>query len=277
MRRAVRKLAAPGRLNEIRNERWKRHAEERQVVLAREREQARQIAAGLRRALLHVFPAKGAATAAVLLDIGSRVMETFTGDRLFELAARLDAFDLVAALWVRETLQAVGVCDADRLRLVDLKPPKKSRRLNRQGRTLAITPELLITSTTGMSHPLGDPAKMAAYLAAGDFAKLARRLESDVKALFAFYQYGVMHHCVRLRWGFLNDTLAVDWAVPGDPSLHEFRMARRTRGRGIISRAISPAGTTTIPSPATRNARGGCARAAITSRGCVGSRMPWPR
>ena len=47
------------RLNEIRNERWKRLAEERQVVLAREREQARQIAAGLRRALLHVLPAKG--------------------------------------------------------------------------------------------------------------------------------------------------------------------------------------------------------------------------
>jgi hypothetical protein len=127
----------------------------------------------------------------------------------------------VAALWVRETLQAVGVCDADRFRLVDLKPPQKTRRLNRQGRTLTITPELLIPSSTGMSHPLGDPAKIAAYLAAGDFTKLARRLESDVKALFAFYQYGVMHRCVRLRWGFLNDILPVDWAVPGDPSLYE--------------------------------------------------------
>ena len=221
MRRAVRKLTAPARLQEMRNERWKRHAEERQVVLAREREQAQQIASGLRRALLHVFPAKGAATAAVLLDIGSRVIETLTGDRIPELPARLEPFDLVAALRVRETLHAVGVYDADRFRLVDLKPPQKTRRLNRQGRTLTITPELLITSTTGMSHPLGDPAKMAAYLAAGDFAKLARRLESDVKALFAFYQYGVMHHCVRLRWGFLNDTLPVDWAVPGDPSLYE--------------------------------------------------------
>ncbi len=59
----------------------------------------------------------------------------------------------MAALWVRETLQAVGVDDADRFRLVDLKPPQKTRRLNRQGRTLTITPELLITSTAGMSHP----------------------------------------------------------------------------------------------------------------------------
>ena len=233
MRRAVRKLAAPGRLRELRDERWKRHAEERQVVLAREREQARQIAAGLRRALLHVFPAKGAVTAAVLLDIGSRVMEMFTGDRLPELPARLEAFDLMAALWVRETLQAVGVRDVDRFRLVDLKPSQKSRRLNRQGRTLTITPELLITSTTGMSHPLGDPAKMAAYLAAGDFAKLARRLESDVKALFAFYQYGVKHGCVRLRWGFLNDTLPVDWAVPGDPSLYEALQEHRATNQPV--------------------------------------------
>ena len=221
MRRAVRKLAAPGRAQVMHNGRLKRLAEERQVVLARERQQAQQTAAGLRRALLHVFPGTGPAAAAALLDIGSRTIETFIDDTLFKLPAKLEPFDVVAAYWVRESLQAVGVCDPDRFRLVDLKPPQKSRRLNRQGRTLTITPELLITSTTEMSHPLGDPAKMAAYLAAGDFAKLARRLESDVKALFAFYQYGVMHRCVRLRWGFLNDTLPVDWAVPGDPSLYE--------------------------------------------------------
>ena len=31
----------------------------------------------------------------------------------------------------------------------------------------------------------------------------------------------LMHHCVRLRWGLLDDTLPVDWAVPGDPSFYE--------------------------------------------------------
>ena len=142
-------------------------------------------------------------------------IEDFVGLREIKL------FDLVAVLWVRETLQAVGVPDADRFRLVDLKPPQKTRRLNRQGRTLAITPELLITSTTGISHPLGDPAKIAAYLASGDVGKLRRRLESDVKALFAFYQYGVLHGCVRLRWGFLDETLGVDWALPREASLFE--------------------------------------------------------
>jgi hypothetical protein len=83
-------------------------------------------------------------------------------------------------------------------------------------------PKLLITSTTGISQPLGDPAKMATYLAAGDMTKLRRRLESDV---FAFYRYGVLHGCVRLRWGFLDESLPVDWALPGDPQLYELLTA----------------------------------------------------
>jgi len=221
MRRVVRKLAVAGREQEVREEQSKRNREARQIVLAQEREQARQVAAALRRALLRVVPDKGPVAAAALLDIGSRTIRTFVGDELAELGPALEAFDLVAALWVRETLQAVGVPDADRFRLVDLKPPKKTRQLNRQGRTLAITPELLITSTTGISHPLGDPAKIAAYLASGDVGKLRRRLESDVKALFAFYQYGVLHGCVRLRWGFLDETVGADWALPGEASLYE--------------------------------------------------------
>lgn len=221
MRRAVRKLAVAGWEQEVREEQRKRLCEERQIVLAQQREEARQVAAACRRALLRVVPDKGPVAAAALLDIRSRTIRTFVGDELAELGAALEAFDLVAALWVRETLQAVGVPDADRFRLVDLKPPKKTRRLNRQGRTLAITPELLITATTGISHPLGDPAKIAAYLASGDVGKLRRRLESDVKALFACYQYGVLHGCVRLRWGFLDETLGVDWALPGDASLYE--------------------------------------------------------
>ena len=221
MRRAVRKLAVAGREQEVRDEQLKRYREERQIVLAEEREQARQVAATCRRALLRVVPDKGPVAAAALLDIGSRTIRTFVGDELAELGAALEAFNLVAALWVREALQAVGVPDADRFRLVDLKPPKKTRQLNRQGRTLAITPELLITSTTGMSHPLGDPAKTAAYLASGDVGKLRRRLESDVKALLAFYQYGVLHGGVRLRWGFLDETVGVDWALPGEASLYE--------------------------------------------------------
>lgn len=51
--------------------------------------------------------------------------------------------------------------------------------------------------------------------------KLTRRLERDAKALFAFYQYGVLHRCVRLHWGFLDEMFPVDWALPGEPSLYD--------------------------------------------------------
>ena len=41
-----------------------------------------------------------------------------------------------------------------------------------------------------------------------------------MKSLFAFYTYGLLHRHVRLRWGFLDEHLPVDWALPGDQSLH---------------------------------------------------------
>jgi hypothetical protein len=115
---------------------------------------------------------------------------------------------------------------------VDLRPPQKSRRINRAGRTLKITAELLIWSTTGISRPLGDPYKVARYLARGEAGKLARRLKRDVKALYAFYRYGVVHGGVRLRWGFLDEVLGVDWAVPGD--LHLYEILNRARETGAL-------------------------------------------
>ena len=233
MRRAVRKMGRPVREREIHEQHWKRTRKERQVVLAREREQARHAATRLRRALLRLVPDKGPPAAAALLDVGERAVRTFIEDELTELPAAIEAFDLVGALRVRESLESLGVLDADRFRLVDLKPPQKTRRLNRRGRTLSLTPELLITSTTGISHPLGDPAKIAAYLAAGDVSKLKRRLASDVKALFAFYQYGVIHRFVRLRWGFLDEIIAVDWAVPGDANVYATIRECQETGRPV--------------------------------------------
>lgn len=106
----------------------------------------------------------------------------------------LAGFEVLIGLHVRDVVIGLGQ-PADRWRLLDLQPPQKSLRLNKQGRTLKLTPELLIAGTTGISRPLGDLAKIAAYLTAGDAKKLARRLESDAKALYAFYRYGVLH-----RW-----------------------------------------------------------------------------
>ena len=136
------------------------------------------------------------------------------GDNLAEVPGiLLGEFDLVAGLDIRDTVYALGL-DPTAWRLVDLNPPRKSRQINRRGRKLRITPELIITSSTGLGRPLGDPKKVAGNLARGERSKLCRRLASDVKALYALYRYGVLHAFVRLRWGFLDETFAVEWAVP---------------------------------------------------------------
>jgi hypothetical protein len=117
--------------------------------------------------------------------------------------------------------------------LVDIGPPQKTRQLNRAGRKLKITPELLISGSTGISRPLGDPARITEYLASDQQTKLRRRLESDVKSLYAFYHYGHLHRRVRLQWGFLDESLGVDWAHPGDPSLHGILEECRENG-GLV-------------------------------------------
>lgn len=233
LRRAIRKLARPRQVEEARKKHWEQVSRQHELESARQWEQAQQAAAHLQRAVLRVLPDRGPAAAAALLDVGAHTIQTFVGDELASLRTALERFDLVAALGVRETLRALDVPDPDRFRLVDLSPPQKTRRLNRQGRTLAIIPAMLITSTTGISRPLSEPAKIAAYLASGDISKLRRRIESDVKALLAFYNYGRLHGAVRLRWGFLDEMLTVDWAVPGDPCLYEILRACQTAGTPV--------------------------------------------
>ena len=45
---------------------------------------------------------------------------------------------------------------------------------------------------------------MREYLRSGADTKFRRRLEADAKSLYGLYQYGRLHGCVRLRWGFLD-------------------------------------------------------------------------
>ncbi len=220
MRRAVRNLARPAYIQRARDAHWAQIRAEREAVLAQERREQAREASALRRAILRAVPEAENPQALALLDVGARSIRKIIGDAIAAVPDALSRFDLLAGLHIRETLHALRL-DPDRWRLVDLRPPHKSRRINRAGRTLKITPELLIWSTTGIGRPLGDPDKMARYLGRGEVGKLARRLESDVKALYAFYRYGVLHRGVRLRWGFLDEVLGVDWALPGDPRLYD--------------------------------------------------------
>ena len=177
--------------------------------------------ASLSRALLVAFPpARPAAVA--LLDVCEHEITTFVGDELSSLPSRLAAFDILGAVDVRGLLRALGFEPAER-RLAELGPPQKTKKLNQRGRTLKITTALLVQGSCGIGTPFGDEKKLAEYLAKGDETKLRRRLEADVKSLYALYEYGRLHGAVRLRWGFLDERIPAPWVHRDEPMLHDLK------------------------------------------------------
>jgi hypothetical protein len=176
--------------------------------------------ARLPRALLVAFP-RARPRAVALLDVGQRELVTFVDDELDGLRSRLAAYEILGGVEVRALLRSLDFDPGER-RLAELGPPQKSKKLNKRGRTLAITTALLVQGSCGISKPFGDAKKLAAYLAAGEITKLRRRLEADVKSLFALYEYGRLQGAVRLRWGFLDERIPAPWVHRDEPTLREF-------------------------------------------------------
>lgn len=232
MRRAIRKLARPVLLQQAREAAWIPLREEAEVRRRERHAREHREAQSYRRAVLHALPSPDEPRVLALLDMSARTIRTFLDSDRQALVAALAGYTLLAGLHIGDILESLDL-DLTRWHLVDLKPPRKTKQLNRSGRKLQITPELLISATTGISRPLADPAKIAAYLDQGDTGKLLRRLESDAKALFAFYQYGILHNSIRLRWGFLDEYLSVDWALPGDTHIHEILDHARKTGTPV--------------------------------------------
>jgi len=174
--------------------------------------------AKLRRVIVHAFPAAEPA-AVVLLDVGERTLATFIGAEIAAAKARLDAFDVIAAVDVRALLRALGYEPGGR-RLADLGPPQKTKKLNARGRTLKITTTMLIQGSCGIGRPFGEEEKLGEYLRTGQQTQLRRRLEADAKSLFALYQYGRLQGAVRLRWGFLDERLHAPWVHRDEVKLY---------------------------------------------------------
>lgn len=204
--------------------RWSSYRPDPVVVAERQRtlEEERNAHAGelarLRRVIVHGFPAESPAMI-VLLDVGERRLDTVGCEDLGAVTQRLDQYDVIAAIDVRAFLRAIDYTPGGR-RLADLGPPQKTKQINKRGRILKITTELLIQGSCGISRPLGDPEKLRSYLHEGNLGRLRRRLEADVKSLYALYQYGRLHGSLRLRWGFLDDHLPAPWVHRDEPSLY---------------------------------------------------------
>ena len=202
--------------------------EAHQQRIERERNaHARQLAA-MPRVLVHAFPA-GRPRALALVDVAGRNVTTFLGDEIARALQRLSDYEIIGAVGVRALLRALGVDPGER-RLAELGPPQKTRQLNRRGRTLTITTALLVQGSCGISRPFGDEQTMREYLCSGADAKLRRRLEADARSLYALYQYGRLHGCVRLRWGFLDEMLPAPWVHRDESTLYHLLKDAHERG-----------------------------------------------
>jgi hypothetical protein len=186
--------------------------------------------AKLRRVLVCAFPVK-APIIVTLVDVSIRELTTFMGPEIEKVGSVLAAYDVIGAIDVRAVLRGLDF-DAEDRRLAELGPPQKTRKLNKRGRTLKITPTLLVQGSCGISKPFGDQKKLTAYVAAGDDTKLRRRIESDAKSLYAMYQYGRLHGGLRLRWGFLDEMIPAPWVHRDEPTLYELM---RTAGEDDLS------------------------------------------
>jgi hypothetical protein len=211
------------------------------VIEARQREWDRQREAHaaelsrLSRVVVHGFPASDP-QAVVLVDVGARRISTFLGPELGAGIGKLAGFQVIAAVEVRGLLRALGFEPGER-RLAELGPPQRTMRLNRQGRTLKITTEMLIRGSCGISSPLGEASRLGAYLKAGQLTRLRRRLEADAKSLFAYYQYGRLHGAVRLRWGFLDEMIPAPWVHRDEIGLGDLK--RRAHDHGQVLEIVT--------------------------------------
>ena len=181
----------------------------------------------IRRVVVRAYPGDGLPRALSVLDFATRSISTLIDASVATMAALVADTDLVVGLEPERMLTALGL----ERRVADLSRHPHTRQLNRRGRTLRITTSQLISASVGISRPLYEAAAMRRYLAEGAETALRRRLESDVKALAAFYRYGRLHGAVRLRWGFLDECRPVDWpGSPGDP-LYRIVEAARAAGK----------------------------------------------
>ena len=183
-----------------------------------EEEETRRWYQGARKAVIRCLFGKQGLGAASVLEPDGRTFEDFTSSK--DLAARLEQVEVILGIDPHGDLERMGIAPGER-RLVDLSPPRKTVSLNRRGRTLRVTPELVLSSTLGLSRALGDPRKMVRDLMAGSAGKVFRRLQADLKALWRLYQYGCLHGEVRLEWGFLRECLGVGWNIGRLPCLYE--------------------------------------------------------
>lgn len=209
--------------------------EAQRKLVERERSAHARRLAVMRRVLVYAFPAKRP-QALALVDVEKREVTTFLDDEMALAIARLADYEIIGAMDVRALLRTLAVDPGER-RLAELGPPQKTRQIDRRGRTLSITTALLVQGSCGTSRPFGDERTMQEYLRSGAVTKFRRRLEADAKSVYALYQYGRLHGCVRLRWGFLDEMLPAPWVHRDESTLYD--LLKQAHERGVALEVVA--------------------------------------
>lgn len=204
-------------------ESFQRHEQERLVRT--------QKLAQTHRVLIYAYPA-AQPQALVLIDIGEHTIRTYVGEEITEGIERLPAYDMLIAPNIRHILNLLDVDPKER-RLGDLAATQKTMTINRRGKTLKLTTELLIKSTCNIGHPFGDEKKLRNYLETQQRTKLRRRLESDAKSLYALYQYGVLHGRVCVRWGLIDESIPAPWSQRDEVRIYGLMQESMRLGRPL--------------------------------------------
>ncbi len=185
-----------------------------------------------RAALVHAVPSPDDPRALAIVDLAARTIETATGPaEIARATAGLGRFSSLIGLHIDDALHALRFDPAGK-RLVDLRPPQKTRRVSR-GRILQLTPERLMRDTLGAGQGPSPQAAWRADLRSGREVALRRRLEDDARRLCQFYDYGVLHHAVVLSSFSSYEFLPVPWALPGQPWLYDILEQSIRTGRAI--------------------------------------------
>ncbi len=196
-------------------------------------EQAKAAVLGARRhAVIAAFPKADPVVVAVV-DVEAHTLASVLHPEEGEVVAMLAGFDAVCGLDVRALLHALKVEPGER-RALELGGVQKGRQLNRAGRTLRITPTMLIEGSCGIERPLGDAATMRGYVLEAAWTKLVQRVEADAKSLAAMFSYGRLHGSMRLRWRALDECVVAPWSEYQDPlRLYALKQRAQKEGRPL--------------------------------------------
>ncbi len=197
--------------------------------LEREREAHAQQLAAMRRVLVHAFPASRP-QALALVDVAEREVTTFARDDIARAVERLTDYEIIGAVGVRDA--APDVERRSRRASTGRAGPSAEDATTQSARPDAHDHDGAL-SCKERAESVGRSATIERCMstcARGAETKLRRRLEADARSLYALYQYGRLHGCVRLRWGFLDEMLPAPWVHRDETTLYHLLKDAHERG-----------------------------------------------